>query len=123
MKNKGLKNRFPERINQFWIGSNYWYECAICGQNHSDCIHHIISPASFNYVAGKHNESIFNSCRLNNENCHLYKPMQNTELQRELLRRTYKIVMEEGAILTKDDYSFLLIYKDVYGKEFVGAIH
>lgn len=118
MKNNGLKNRFPERVEQFWIRSDYLYDCAICGQNHADCIHHIISPTSFDYIPGNHNESIFNSCRLNNLNCHIGKPMQNRQLQEKLLKYTYNIVMEavdEGWFqLLEKDYRFLKNYKQFY---------
>lgn len=118
MKNKGLQNRFPERVERFWKGSDYRFDCAICGQNHADCIHHIISSTAIDYVKGNHNESILNSCRLNNENCHLHKPMQNRQLQKKLLKRTYEIVLEaidnnEFELIEKD-YKFLRIYKDFY---------
>ena len=120
MKNNGLKNRFPPRVDQFWISSNYdWSECAICEENHADCTHHIISSTAYcDYIPGNHNESIFNSCRLNNEKCHLYKSMQNRQLQEKLLKRTYDIVMkavDEGWFqLLEKDYRFLRHYKQFY---------
>jgi hypothetical protein len=121
----GLQNRFPPEIEQFWNG---WHECEkptifddrveYCEQNHADCIHHIISPTAFKYVDGKHNESIFNSAPVNNENCHLYKPMQNEKLQRALLNRIYEIVMDRvdrrEYQLTQKDYKFLKVYKKFY---------
>ncbi len=115
---KGLKNRFPERVEQFWKKSDYWYECANCEKAHADCTHHIISPTSFDYIKGNHNESVFNSCRLNNENCHLHKPMQNRQLQEKLLKRTYEIVMEavdnNWFELSEKDYRFIRNYKKFY---------
>lgn len=114
-----LQNRFPERVDRFWRSTDYyWYECADCGQNHADCTHHIISPTSFDYIKGDHNESIFNSCRLSNENCHLYKPLQNRQTQEKLLKKTYDIIMREVDNnyfkLIEKDYRFLKYYKKFY---------
>lgn len=124
-----LQNRFPPKIEQFWNG---WHECLCptlihkdtgrveyCEQNHWDAIHHIISPTAYNdYVPGKHNTSVFNSAPVNNENCHLYKPLQNRETQTALLNKVYLIVMEKvdnGEYrLTKVDYDFLRVYKKFY---------
>ena len=118
MKNKGLKNRFPERVERFWKVSDYRYDCATCEQNHADCTHHIISSVAIDYIKGDHNESIFNSCRLNNEKCHLHKPMQNRQLQKFLLKKTYEIVMEavdnKEFELIEKDYRFLRYYKNLY---------
>jgi hypothetical protein len=126
-----LQNRFPPEIEQFWTG---WYECLkpdikhsgseeddrieYCEQNHADCLHHVISPTAYCYVKGKHNESVFNSSPVNNENCHLGKPMQNEKLQKALLNRVYEIVMNKvdhkEYYLTDKDYKFLKIYKKFY---------
>ena len=116
-----LQNRFGPEVEQFWRLSSYYYECfnKECEhQNHADCTHHIISPTASAFIKGDHNESIFNSCRLNNEKCHLYRAMQNIDLQKEYLKRTAEIVaqaVENGEYyLTKKDYTFLRVYKDMY---------
>lgn len=115
----GLQNRFPPEIEQFWEGSDYRYECAECGQNHGDVIHHIISPTAYSvYIKGKHNESIFNSCKIGNDTCHIHKPMQGLEKQKRLLKRTRRIIMEavenKEYYLTDIDNQFLIIYKKLY---------
>ena len=121
----GLKNRFPPRVEQFWSG---WYECLNpdCkgrkegneGYNYVDCVYYIISPTAHSYIPGKHNESVFNSAPVNNEHCHLSKPMQNEALQKKLLNRVYEIVMyrvdHRQYELTENDYDFLRIYKKFY---------
>jgi len=116
-----LQNRFGPEVEQFWRLSSYGYECfndECDHQNHADCTHHIISPTASVYVAGNHNESIFNSCRLNNDKCHLYKPLQNIDLQKKYLKRTALIIYEayqNGEYsLQKKDYAFLRVYKDMY---------
>ncbi|MFA5080284.1 MAG: hypothetical protein WC472_01525 [Candidatus Paceibacterota bacterium] len=121
----GLQNRFPPKIEQFWNG---WYECLNpdCegvkeegqGYNHADCIHHIISTVAHRYVPGKHNESVFNSAKLNNADCHIGKPMQNERMQKHLLNRVFEIVMRRvnrrEYELDENDYDFLRVYKKFY---------
>jgi len=115
MKNNGLQNRFGLKVEQFWNG---WYTCLECGKNHADCLHHCISPTASCYIKGDHNTSIFNSVPLNNYECHIGKPLQNISLQKKYLKRTAEIVAEalqNGEYgLTKKDYAFLRVYKDMY---------
>jgi hypothetical protein len=120
-----LQNRFPPEIEQFWAG---WHRCLnpeCIGikekgyqYNHADCIHHIISPVSFLYVAGDFNESVFNSAPVNNWFCHLGKPMQNKKMQKVLLNEVYRIVIikvrNKEYYLTEKDKKFLEVYKDLY---------
>lgn len=63
MKQSGLSNRFSQETRHVW---DYWFSCMICGMNQQDALHHIISPSSSHYVAGKHNESVLNSCPIHN---------------------------------------------------------
>ena len=63
MKQSGLKNRFPDEVRNLWLD---WHECMVCGYNQPDVLHHIISPSSPFYKAGKHNESALNSCPIHN---------------------------------------------------------
>lgn len=120
-----LQNRFPPRVEQFWTG---WHECLgveiyngkvqFCRQSHADCIHHIISPVAHSYIKGKHNESIFNSAPLNNENCNLGLPLQNEKTEKALLNEVYQIVMDRvdrrEFELEEVDYEFLRKYKKFY---------
>ena len=123
-----LQNRFPEKVMEFWIG---WYKCLyptineetqtihFCNKNHADVVHHIISPtAYFCYVSGKHNTSIFNSTKVNNDSCHLYKPMQNKARVKAFLNKTKEIVMQKVKnreyALDNNDYQFLKIYEKSY---------
>lgn len=64
MKKTGLSNRFSAETRNVWLD---WYECLICGFNQPDALHHIVSPSSKHYVAGKHNESVYNSCPIHNQ--------------------------------------------------------
>lgn len=116
-----LQNRFGPEVEEFWRLSSYGYECFNddCEhQNHADCSHHIISPTAPSYIAGDHNESIFNSCRLNNEKCHIGKALQNKELQKKYMNRTAHIVSEavqnDEYRLTTKDYKCLRVYNSMY---------
>jgi hypothetical protein len=106
-----LSNRFPEEVREFWIG---WYKCLICGKNHADCLHHIISPSSQNYMPGEHNKSIFNACPVNNWDCHIGKPLHTAQIQAQLIRRVKKIIDKSDYKLNKLDKKFLQVYEEYY---------
>lgn len=106
-----LSNRFPSKVKEFWIG---WYVCLSCMRSHSNCLHHIMSPSSIDYVKGKHNESIYNSCPLNNEECHLYKPLHNFNKQKELLLKVKSIIDISDYKIDDNDKKFLEVYKKYY---------
>jgi hypothetical protein len=108
-----LANRFSEEVKQYWAG---WYECQECGRNHADCLHHILSGSSPDYVKGNHNESILNSCPLNNHDCHLYKPLHSFAKQKELLLKVKNILDQNHYKYNELDKKFLLVYKKYYVK-------
>lgn len=39
--------------------------------NQQDVLHHIVSPSSHLYIDGDHNTSVFNSCPIHNQKCHI----------------------------------------------------
>jgi len=106
-----LKDRFPDKVKQYWIG---WYECIECGRNHANCLHHIISSSSQDYVKGKHNESILNACMLNNEECHLYKPLHSFAKQKYFLLKVKSILDQRGYKYEEIDYQFMIVYSKYY---------
>ncbi len=112
-----LSNRFPDSVKEFWIGHYYCFY-PDCEKNHADCLHHILSPSSIRYIAGEHNQSLYNSCPLNNWDCHLHKPMHTKEMETYLLKRIYNHVEEvkkyQRVYLTDNDKKFLEVYKKYY---------
>ena len=113
MKQSGLKNRFPDEVKEFWAD---WFTDMIDGMNDADCLHHIKSPCSVDYVAGDHNQSIFNSCPLNNFRNHIGHPMHLLEKERMLIDRVGKAVMERNYKPNERDCRFLKIYKIIKTK-------
>jgi hypothetical protein len=115
----GLKNRFPESVKQFWEGLG-WYRCLsnwngkICKKSHADSLHHILSSSSIYWIKGKHNESIYNSCPVNNLDCHIGKPMHNPISEGELLRTIKEIVDKNNYKQEDNDKHFLKIYARYY---------
>lgn len=66
------------------------------------------------YIKGKHNESILNSCMLNNEECHLYKPLHLFKKQKELLLKVKSILDRRGYKYEEIDYQFMIVYSKYY---------
>jgi hypothetical protein len=115
-----LKDRFPDKVKQYWIG---FYTCLgknfetgeECKKNHRNCLHHIIaSQSSYDYIKGKHNESILNSCPLNNEECHLYKPLHSFKKQKYFLLKVKSILDQRGYKYEAIDYQFMQKYSKYY---------
>lgn len=126
MKNSGLQNRFSQRVRYAWL---YWYSCLICRRNGQDALHHIISPSSRFYIAGKHNESIFNSCPIHNyqhpnapkgePTCHIGNEahLYSDDTIKSLLKEVRTIVTEEIDFeLDATDRDFLHIYSHLYSE-------
>ena len=103
-----LSNRFNEDIFAFWEG---WYTDLIDFKNDANTLHHIISPGSMRYVSGTHNESIINSCPLNNHRNHLHKNMHNREKEDMLIRRVILVLKDHGYKLKDKDQEYLRIYE------------
>ena len=109
---KGLKNRFPKSVFEFWDG---YYTDMIDGRNDADCLHHIMSQGSFNYKAGDFNKSIFNSCPLSNNRNHLYNTsLHKPETEKLLLKKVADVIMSTGYRLKDIDIEFYRNYKKLY---------
>ena len=111
---KGLKNRFPQWVFEWWNGIN-WHTDFIDGRNDADALNHTISPLSDCYVPGKHNESILNSSPLNNFRNHIGQPMHGGEKESMFLNKTLKVLVLNGYEFRKIDSEFYKIYSRMYG--------
>lgn len=111
MKNNGLKNRFSQAVRYVWL---YWYSCMVCGKNQQDNLHHIVS-SGFNYIDGKHNESVYNSCPIHNRGCHIGNETWLVANTKELLWKTRNALEELGYTPNALDLQFLETYSELYG--------
>ena len=109
----GLRNRFDEtELNSAWA---FHYTCMWCGKNNADCFHHIMSPSSQRFKYGEFNNSILNSCPLNNFECHIGNgELHNPENEKKLLWKTLIALLASGYKLKNIDYEFLRNYKKIY---------
>lgn len=122
MKKTGLSNRFSSETRNVWL---YWNSCLICGMNQWDSLHHVISPSSHLYKAGRHNTSVLNSCPIHNlihpynrqKSCHvgneahLYKDETIKELLKDI---RFALEFELGYELNELDLEFVDNYVDLY---------
>ena len=106
-----LSNRFPPAVKEFWIGH---YTDMIDGRNDADCLHHILSPVSADYIPGDHNKSILNSSPLNNFRNHIGQPMHGREKESKLLKKTLEILVRNDYEFKEVDKKFYLIYERNY---------
>jgi hypothetical protein len=82
-----------------------------CGENKWDAIHHIISPSSMDWKAGKFNSSILNGAPIHNSKCHLYNSqLHNIEYERKLLSKVYDALISLGYELGQNDKDFMEAY-------------
>jgi len=110
MKKKGLKNRFPKSVKEWWV---IWspYTDMWDGQNDGDVLHHIKSPSSMDYKSGVFNTSLFNSTLLNNFRNHIGNgKIHSKENERELLKRTFTRVSNSEYEMKDIDIEFLKQY-------------
>lgn len=129
MKNNGLQNRFPSGTRNHWIGH---YSCMVCGMNHWDTLHHIVSPNSKFYIPGDHNTSTLNSSPVHNfahpdmintmQESHYCHFGNETFLLKEvtiaiLLQKTFRALLSLGYQLTEKDNQFLVAYSKFYLRE------
>lgn len=117
MKNSGLSNRFSSETRHVWL---YWYDCMVCGMNGIDALHHIISPSTRHYIKGAHNESVFNSCPIHNQKCHVGNEawLFNDKNLRALLWKTAEALQEMGYVPNQNDKVFLRMYGFLYSGKF-----
>lgn len=121
----GLRNRFSKETRQVWELD--WFACMVCGMNQWDAVHHIISPSSREYINGKHNESILNSCPIHNyrhpnaeqygikKDCHINNEVWLNSHIPELLEKTRTALSDLGYELKPIDLEFIEIYSHLYG--------
>ena len=131
MKNSGLRNRFSNDVREVWA---YWYNCAVCGLNQWDVLHHIMSPSVHDYVDGEHNTSVLNSCPIHNyrhpgadhfrkqgysgkgidSDCHINNEAWLGQNYRLLLRKVKDALDSMDYVYKPIDLEFLRIYKNLY---------
>lgn len=131
MKNRGLRHRFSDEVRSVWL---YWNECIVCGFNGWDVLHHIMSSTSSNYIDGKHNESVYNSCPIHNyvhpnqrelyqrgargfgvtESCHIGNETWLHKNEADLLRRVKDSLDFMGYEPNALDEEFLRVYSHLY---------
>lgn len=106
-----MRNDFNQKDKLIWSEN---YECWECGQNHWDCLHHIMGRGG---PAGFCESSIYNSAPLNNENCHLpiHGRLMKDFSRMKLLVKTKKYLDFVGYKPTTKDYQFLDKYRKYYG--------
>lgn len=103
-----LKNRFPEEVLVFWSG--WSFDLSELGHRVSNAIHHIISPSSNRYQEGEFNESIFNTCPIDNLKNHIGQAMHTKEKEDILLERVMTVLIDRDWKLTNIDKQFLKTY-------------
>lgn len=120
MKKTGLKNRFSQAVRNVW---QYWYDCMICGKNSIDVLHHILSPSSRFYIAGKHNESVLNSCPIHNQVCHIGNEahLYSDDTIKLLLKKTYMALVHLEYEFNDLDREFLKVYADLYDNDIINV--
>lgn len=114
MKSRGLKNRFnQDRLRTVWA---FTHRCLWCGKTGFNAFHHIISPSSPNYRAGKFNSSILNACPIHNHKCHLYNPeLHKPENEKMLLNKVLELLVKTDIEFDEIDKEFFRTYKEFYG--------
>ena len=111
MKNSGLKNRFPPEVKEWWLVHSP-YTDMWDGKNDGDVLHHIKSPSSWDYVPGKHNTSVFNSCMLNNFRNHIGNgKLHDPDIEKQLIERVARRIVKSDYIIKEIDGEFLKTYK------------
>jgi hypothetical protein len=103
-----LKNRFPTKVINFWIG--WTFDLSELGHRTSNALHHIISPGSNRYKEGEFNESIFNSCPIDNFKNHIGQAMHYKEKEDLLLERVITVLIDHDYVPDKNDLIFLKTY-------------
>ena len=96
----------------------YWYSCMVCGRNQIDVLHHIVCPSVRHYTKGEHNKSVFNSCPIHNQVCHIGNEayLYSDDTVRLLLKKTLQALIELGYSANERDREFLKTYSHLYDK-------
>ena len=98
-----LKNEFSQETRKLFIWN---YICWWCGQNHIDCLHHILNRVS---------DSPLNAAPLSNFECHIGNGKLSTfEAKKKLLKKTLYFLLESDYKLTEEDKAFMGKYNKYY---------
>lgn len=84
--------------------------------NQYDALHHIICPSVRFFVRGDHNKSVFNSCPIHNQRCHIGNEahLYNDEIVKQLLLKTLMALFQMEYKANKRDREFLKVYSALY---------
>jgi len=104
-----LSNRFPDEVFRYWVG--WTIDLSNLKHRGCDALHHIISPGSNRYKEGKFNESIFNSCPIDNLKHHIGQAMHNKDKEDMLLDRVMIVLVDKEYELKRVDIDFLNEYE------------
>lgn len=104
------QNNFQEDA---WLIFQDGWTCWYCGQNHIDCLHHIVGRGNKESVV---ESSVFNAAPLNNQICHLphHAKLRTDAFISAMLKQTKKYLENYGYIPTRNDRAFMLKYTKYY---------
>lgn len=104
-----LSNRFDKNeVKSFWA---FHYFDIMDDKNDADCLHHIKSPQSQDYIEGEHNTSVLNSCPLNNFRNHIHKNLHDIKTETKLIKEVIRIALQNEYRFNEKDVEFLKKYK------------
>ncbi|MFA5397976.1 MAG: hypothetical protein WC346_18335 [Methanogenium sp.] len=98
-----LKNEFTQETRDlfFWNKKCWW-----CGQNHWNCLHHIL---------GRVSNSPLNAAPIANFGCHIGNgKLSQFEVRKKMLKKTLEYLLENGYVLTEKDKEFKKKYEKYY---------
>ena len=100
-----MKHNFSEQTKElfFWNRKCWW-----CGQQHSNCLHHIM---------GRVSSSPLNAAPLSNFECHIGNGRLATfSVRSKLLQKTLSYLLELEYKLTLKDIDFIQKYENYYNE-------
>lgn len=111
LKKMKPSNDFDKFEIEKWFRGNY--ECWLCGQNHWNCLHHIVGRGKGD---SRCERSILNACPLNNFKCHLpvHAELKNEKNQAILIQKTIRYLLKNGYTFNEIDEEFIFKYKRIY---------
>lgn len=118
----GLRNRFAEADRYVWL---YHYSCMVCNMNQQDVLHHIVSPSSHLYKDGDHNTSIFNSCPIHNQKCHIGNEafLYRDDTIKMLLNKVARaLLFQLDYVPNAKDILFVKTYQSLYENDIIKAL-
>lgn len=98
-----MRNPFSEETRELF---RYNHECAWCGMNQPDALHHIM---------GRVSSSPLNASPIHNMKCHIGNgTLENDESRSMLLKWTLEYLYKEGYRFTEADSEFYQTYSRLY---------